>query len=99
METLDWYNEADIYRLAKIEASQCLMSEDDTKHIAQKRQIHHRVLTEHFFDMMAGDYIIFKGYCSMYNFEPTRKEQPLCGGVRGRRATPISGGFLKYFFF
>lgn len=74
MGTLDWYNEADIYRLAEIEASQCLMSEDDTKHIAQKRQIHHRVLTEHFFDIMAEDYSIFKGYCNMYNFEPTRKE-------------------------
>lgn len=74
MTTLDWYNEADIYRLAEIEASQCLMSEGDTKHIAQKREIHHRILTEHFFGILAGDYSIFKGYCSMYNFEPTRKE-------------------------
>lgn len=74
METLDWYNEADIYRLAEIEASQCLMSENDTKHIAEKREIHHVVLTEHFYSVLSEDYSMFRGYCNMYNFESTIEE-------------------------
>jgi hypothetical protein len=71
---LDWYNEADLYKLAEIEANQCLMSEDDTRHISKKREIHHRVLTEHFVDILSGDYDIFAGYCKMYNFIATRSE-------------------------
>jgi hypothetical protein len=81
MTILDWYNEADLYKLAEIEASQCLMSESmaeiltsDTRHISKKREIHHRVLTEHFVDILSGDYDIFAGYCKMYNFIATRSE-------------------------
>ena len=66
MKQLDWYNEADIYTLARLEAGAFIQP------TCAREQEHFDILRDHYFNLWLSDFVSFSKYAEEHCFEAVR---------------------------